>query len=347
MSSRDRQSGRKEKRQDPTSSPKKSQRRYSLRTEEYLAKANPNQENFDTPIPTCNTMNETESEEFQRLFPLTQDRTTGTSNSANTNMERMSTIVEQFSTLFDAATGSPSYTAKLTDVLTPLFEHLSETIRTDIKEELKSVKEDVEKQNKEIDHLKRKVEILKQTSDEQARTNTLLTEAVQQQQMFLESVDFDKRRHNLIITGLSENIHLLNNNGEQVKTDEEKVAVVLSHIGKSDVDIAAISRLGKLPAAGNQQRIRPIKLTLKEAHQRKGILQVSKNLKTAPEPLRKIYIKSDTHPGIRREMKRLRDVERREKDKPENQGRNVWYDWKERQVKVDNQVIDSYRPTFF
>lgn len=70
-------------------------------------------------------------------------------------------------------------------------------------------------------------------------------------------------------------------------------------------------------------------------------------MKTAGEPLSKVYLKKDTHPGIRREMKRLRDVEKREKEKPENQGRNVWYDWKERNVTVDNLIIDTYRPTFF
>jgi hypothetical protein len=46
-------------------------------------------------------------------------------------------------------------------------------------------------------------------------------------------------------------------------------------------------------------------------------------------------------------MKRLRGVKKVEKIKPENQGRNVWYDWKERNVKVGNLIIDTYRPTLF
>jgi hypothetical protein len=60
-----------------------------------------------------------------------------------------------------------------------------------------------------------------------------------------------------------------------------------------------------------------------------------------------VYIKKDTHPGIRREMKRLRDTEKREKEKPENQGRTVTYDWKACCVKVDGIIVDSYRPSFF
>ena len=48
--------------------------------------------------------------------------------------------------------------------------------------------------------------------------------------------------------------------------------------------------------------------------------------------MQRVYVKKDVHPLVRKELSRLREVEKRERDKPENQGRNVRYDYKERKV---------------
>ena len=53
------------------------------------------------------------------------------------------------------------------------------------------------------------------------------------------------------------------------------------------------------------------------------------------------------HPGIRKEFARLKESEKTEKQKPENQGKQVVYDHSTRQVKVDGIVVDQFQPTFF
>ena len=63
--------------------------------------------------------------------------------------------------------------------------------------------------------------------------------------------------------------------------------------------------------------------------------------------LKAIYLKKDIHPAIRREYKRIYDAEKREKDKPENQGIEVKYDKMSRTLIVNGQVIDRFRPNFF
>ena len=50
---------------------------------------------------------------------------------------------------------------------------------------------------------------------------------------------------------------------------------------------------------------------------------------------------------VNREFQRLKKVTRDEREKPENQGRQVTYDPEKRQVLLDNVVIDEFHPTFF
>ena len=44
---------------------------------------------------------------------------------------------------------------------------------------------------------------------------------------------------------------------------------------------------------------------------------------------------------------KIKKVEKTEKGKPENIGRHVQYDWKERCVTIDDHIIDSFNPSFF
>ena len=53
------------------------------------------------------------------------------------------------------------------------------------------------------------------------------------------------------------------------------------------------------------------------------------------------------HPLVTKEIDRLKFVTRQEKLKPENRGRNVFYDHINRFVKVDGRIIDSFRIQFF
>ncbi len=63
--------------------------------------------------------------------------------------------------------------------------------------------------------------------------------------------------------------------------------------------------------------------------------------------LSKIYVKKDTHPGIRKEKGRIRASEKREKEKPENKGCEVKYDRASRTLTVDDTIVGCYNPTFF
>ena len=77
-------------------------------------------------------------------------------------------------------------------------------------------------------------------------------------------------------------------------------------------------------------------------------METAKNLKTAAGGcFSKIYVKKDVHPLVRRELNRLREVEKREKEKPENQGMNVHYNNVCREIMVNGRVVDQFRPAFF
>ena len=124
-----------------------------------------------------------------------------------------------------------------------------------------------------------------------------------------------------------------------------KINNILRKIGQNDIGISSIQRLGKECSNVGPQREqpRPIKLALKFSFQRKEILQAARNLHGEAAPLSCIFIKKDTHPDISRKYKRLRDVERRQKEK---QGREIKYDHTTHTVNTDDMVIDTFRPTF-
>ena len=70
-------------------------------------------------------------------------------------------------------------------------------------------------------------------------------------------------------------------------------------------------RLGRRDAASH--RCRPILLTLPDKTLRNGLLDLANQLKEKNEPYKKIYIKKDVHPSVRREWRRLREAERRKR----------------------------------
>lgn len=163
---------------------------------------------------------------------------------------------------------------------------------------------------------------------------------IHQQQMFLETLDNRDRRRNLVITGVSENAD------ENGATDVEKVQKVLEAAGYSDpVDPArwTVKRLGQQ----NERNKRPIHIAVDDQKQRDNILRCAKNLKNASDYMSRVYIKKDVHPAIRKETARLRKREQEEKDRPENVGVNITYDWKNRVLLRDGVVIDRFVPRFF
>ena len=61
----------------------------------------------------------------------------------------------------------------------------------------------------------------------------------------------------------------------------------------------------------------------------------------------RVYIKKDTHPVVRKEIGRLRQKERDEKNKAENTNVEIKYDAKNRVLTRDGIIIDRFTPTFF
>ena len=157
--------------------------------------------------------------------------------------------------------------------------------------------------------------------------------------MFLESLDNRERKRNLVITGLSEESDVTRCN------DVEKVCTVISSTGyqlNCDPASLEIKRLGK----EDHRKKRPL-LVVEDGNQRNEILRMAKNLKSIKGPLSSVYVKKDVHPAVRKEMARLRQREREEKEKPENVGASIVYDWKKRVLLRDGNIINKFSPYFF
>lgn len=196
-------------------------------------------------------------------------------------------------------------------------------------QEIRSLKNDVE----EIKNVKKDVTELTGRLDQAFKI-------IQQQQLFLESLDARERQRKLIITGLQEEPDDLGAN------DQEKLKTVLDSAGYSeDFDVAnwEVRRLGQNRNSGK----RPILVVVESQLRRRAILEKARNLKEAGPPLSRIYIKKDVHPAVRKELGRLRKREKEERDKPENQGVNIKYDSEQRVLLRDGIVIDRYAPSFF
>jgi len=245
--------------------------------------------------------------------------------------------INNFSALLRNAFLDPETAIAMRSVFKPLLDEQT----NDIKKEINEIRQDINEVKIKHSNLEKRTGSLEGEVTQLQEENRTLKQTLEQQQRYLETVDFDRRQHNLILMGLNENEDLTLGS-----TDEEKVKHILSDIGHPNVAVLKVQRLGE-HHSDNQRRPRPLKVALHPTTDRRKILESTHKLKTAGPILSKVYIKKDIHPGIRREIKRLRDTEKREREKPDNQGRTVSYDWKARCVKVDDIIVDTYRPAFF
>ena len=166
------------------------------------------------------------------------------------------------------------------------------------------------------------------------------------QQSFLENLDAQMRMTNLIVLGLEEDENRMGT------SDEEKLNNIFTSIQIHDQLNFSFKRLG---SKRNDVRFsqsmhnttqsfkRPILLTFNDPIERLEVLDKAKQLKNLGEEYRKIFIKTDQHPSIRREHGRLRRVLQTEKNKPENQGTNITYNKQHRTIERNGQIIDRFR----
>ena len=188
-------------------------------------------------------------------------------------------------------------------------------------------------------------EIMQQQMDAMKQSNELLLSTVAQQQRFLESIDAEKRSKNMIILGIPEDPNLILD-GTAADTDEKRVAIILKKVGQENVVPVTIQRLGKDGAAG-ANRIRPLKIVVNTSEEQKEVISNAKKLKNAGEEFKKVFIKRDVHPAIRKEIGRLYAVQKAEQEKAENAGRTVVFDQRKRVVTIDGIIVDRFKPNFF
>ena len=78
---------------------------------------------------------------------------------------------------------------------------------------------------------------------------------------------------------------------------------------------------------------------------RNKVLRNSKRLKDQLEgsPYKKVFLKKDQHPDIRNEEKRLYEVYKVERNKPENADKEVIFNRRTRVVTVNDEEIDRFK----
>ena len=158
-------------------------------------------------------------------------------------------------------------------------------------------------------------------------------------QRFLERLDTQERKSNVVITGVPEK------RWRNSDDDASKIGSVFDAIGCSTVTDYTSKRIGK-PGTADEPRShpRPLLVALKAPEERKVVMNNARKLSTAGDHLKDIRIKKDQHPAIRKEWRRLFQAEEAEKTKPENAGHDIHLGRAKRQVIRDGQVIDGFFP---
>ncbi|KAG0730154.1 hypothetical protein GWK47_028854 [Chionoecetes opilio] len=178
--------------------------------------------------------------------------------------------------------------------------------------------------------INKKMDALEVKIDKQA-------EIIFKQQLYLEALGRKERRANVVILGVPDEQESLSG----AVNDADKLNKVWQILGVNNV-AGAHRRLGDTAQGGTNRRCRPILLMLQDESQRQHILEQAKKLKTAGEAFKKIYVKKDIHPAVRKEWKRLHDAERTEKERAGNVGCVIHFNTWERKLYRDGVVIDSW-----
>ena len=147
----------------------------------------------------------------------------------------------------------------------------------------------------------------------------------------------------MIVLGVPENDVVVDN--VTAKTDTEKISIILRKIGYGDSNAVSTQRLGRADAGTGRRR--PIKIVLPNSEDRHRILALVRNNDNLTGALEGVKLKKDTHPAIRKEYGRMYEAERKEKEKPENVGKEVLFDKNRRVLLVNGEVIDRFKPSFF
>ena len=209
------------------------------------------------------------------------------------------------------------------------------TMLHQVLDEVKAIRAERTSIQKDINELQKKLADQDEQISDLKICNQNMLKAVEFHQRMLEQLDSKERACNVVVTELKEDIPF-----EGAVTDQEKCSKIFEKI-EVDVEFQAI-RLGK-----KDQYPRPILVMTKTPEDRKLLLDNAKKLKDAGDIYTAIYVKKDTNPGVSREWKRLRESEKREKDKEENAGCEIKLDYRKRLLLKDGITIDRWQPSFF
>ena len=175
------------------------------------------------------------------------------------------------------------------------------------------------------------------TIENQQKEINRLNSISYQHQRFLEQIDAQNRVCNVVIMAVPENDF----DGEN--DEKAKIKKLFLKIESQDTEIIDFKRLGEK----KDRQIRPILLKTRSREARDKLLEKAKSLSSKDDPYKSVYIKKDVHPLVRLEWKRLKDLEKSEKEKPENSGHTIVLDSKNRTLLRDGQIIDRWQPNFF
>ena len=212
--------------------------------------------------------------------------------------------------------------------------------------DLSIVKHDVQNLRSEMNDVQTRVTSLEHTVDPMQeipdkvanleRSLADMFKAMEFQQRFLEGTDARLRGRNLIFLGVSESNTVMGD------SDADRVKTIIQKTGfTEDLGEVSVKRLGTSGGA----RARPLHVTVTSHDIQYKILTKASSLKNI-DGYKEIFIRRDTHPTIRKEINRLLQREKDEKDSASNAGCEINYDRKERVLRRDGEVIDKFRPSF-
>ena len=161
------------------------------------------------------------------------------------------------------------------------------------------------------------------------------SEVILQHQLFLEQLDRKNRENNLVLFGIPDERSAF----DGVTSEEDKIQKVL---GKVETDSDAVVRSHRRLGPVNDDRPRPVLIRVDSKFIRDKVLEKAKKLKDLNDPFKKVYIKKDSHPEVRKEWKRLRNAE--EAEKRNNVDSDIRLDFKQRVLYKDGCIIDKWRP---
>ena len=188
--------------------------------------------------------------------------------------------------------------------VTELITLINKTIQP-VTDGLAAIKNDLEKKCKAYDN---RIMLLESDSKKKQERIDTLELTIVEMQKFINKIDQEDRKANIIVTGLSEEpIDLQPDSGNDVNcitTDTDKISALITsitHDEQFDVGAWTISRIGRAREGSN----RAVKITTSSMDERDKVLSMAPRLKSQPT-WTKVYVKKDLHPVYAKENQRIR-----------------------------------------